>query len=413
MKQTVLCAFVFLLHSFAIAQVKDLTIDCSSKKLLLDGKNVTSLNENDEIKIRIGKNCSPGSTISYEVDGEKEGNYDNTNTIKLKNKKSIKFGVKPPDGNEISLDPVEIKGGERRKNSLSKTSRYDRKNNEANFVFDQDGQLIGRQPVNIDADDKIKITIRCLMSSAAEYRVEVEGEYGPLDLNIRPSSTDEAGGQSKSEDEDAYVEWVKEFGPFTSEEITLKIYKSGTEIVTQRIRINPLYHVAVGGSFVATKVPKNEFDIFPLGNTNEYTIDSIITDVRPIATFNVIFYWKPTVDWITGKLKGKSHITTGRDILKEPTFWERLNPTFGVSIDKGWRENFFAGGIFEFARGGSISAGWHYGRVQRLADKNFELGVTPFSGSKSDIKLAEYWQWGTYFGITLDTRIFNSIFNRN
>ena len=127
----------------------------------------------------------------------------------------------------------------------------------------------------------------------------------------------------------------------------------------------------------------------------------------------MIYYWKPTIDWVSGKLKGKSNITRGRDILKEATFWERLNPTFGVAINSEWRENFFFGGNFEFARGGSISAGWHYGKVQKLADSNFKPGIDVYTGTKEDIKLTDSWQTGFFFGITLDTRIFNKILSRN
>jgi hypothetical protein len=132
-----------------------------------------------------------------------------------------------------------------------------------------------------------------------------------------------------------------------------------------------------------------------------------------LVTFNYIWYWYPTISRIGKKNEEGTHITKGRDVLKEPLFLERVNPMFGVSIDSQWNKNFFIGGNFEFARGGSISVGGHYGQVQTLVDKTFVLGTTPFTGTKDDIKLENKMQWGTFVGVTLDTRIFNRFMSRN
>ena len=127
-----------------------------------------------------------------------------------------------------------------------------------------------------------------------------------------------------------------------------------------------------------------------------------------MVTFNVIWYWKNTFKYIrTG-----SDLTRGRDIMKEPDFLTRINPTFGVSLDGKLTENFFIGGTFEFARGGSIIAGWHYGKVRQMADSDFVLGEDLFTGTEDEIRLTDKWKWGYFFGITLDTRIFNKVFSR-
>jgi len=292
---------------------------------------------------------------------------------------------------------------------------YDRKGNKAYFYFNENGMLMGPAPVNIDADDYLIIYMAVPKSQSQSYSIQVDGDYNSADLMIRPYEPIAAGAaQGTGTLSTDYTFITQTFGPFTSDKATIKFFNGETEMTHHLdVRINKLYNVAIGASFISTDLEKPSFDVFPITGTTNNTINKINTGSRTLATFNVIYYWKPTVDLVTGKLKGKSNITRGRDILKEATFWERLNPTFGVSLNNEWRENFFFGGNFEFARGGSITAGCHYGKVQKLADSNFKLGTDVYTGTKEEIKLTDTWQTGFFFGITLDTRIFNKILSRN
>lgn len=297
--------------------------------------------------------------------------------------------------------------------------RYDRKANRAYFFFDQNGLLIGPAPVNIDADDYIEIYVAVPESELASYSIEMVGDYSPSDLSIRPHDAITEGvahGTGEADEKYTYVHQI--FGPFTSDRATIKIYgkdDDGDDAILKQMdtKINKLYNVGIGASFVSTALANPDFDVFPISGTTDNTIRKVNDGKRTMATFNIIYYWKPTVEWITGKLKGSSHITRGRDILKEATFWERLNPTFGVALSNKWDENFFLGGNFEFARGGSISAGWHYGKVQSLVDNKFKLDQDVFTGTKDDIKLTNSWRWSTFIGVTVDTRIFNALFSHN
>lgn len=285
---------------------------------------------------------------------------------------------------------------------------YDRNKNEAYFYFDENGVLLKPAPVNVDADDQIIIII--LAKKDIEYSVGIKGEYKATDLNIRETQILKFTPETISKNSD-YKRLESEFGPYTSDKITICIKQDTNTPTETDVRINKLYNVAFGASFICTDLEKPSFDVFPLAGNNN-TINKTNRGSRTLATFNVIYYWKPTVDWVLGNLKNNSNITRGRDVLKEATFWERLNPTFGVAINSEWRENLFFGGNFEFARGGSFTFGWHYGRVQELADKNFILGTTIYNGTKEDIKLSDTWKWGYFFGITLDTRLFNMLISK-
>ena len=289
---------------------------------------------------------------------------------------------------------------------------YDRDNDKAYFLFGPDGSLFGPAPVNVDADDYIIILVAVPEAEAWQYSLDVDGTYNPTDLSLRPSETIDQAGIESIGKADEYTTIIRTFGPFTSEFAKITIMKSGDLLTTKDVRINKLYNGAFGASFITTNLEKPDFDVLPLAGGGN-TINTINTGSRTLATFNYIIYWKATVEWASDKLRGKSHITRGRDVLKEADFWERLNPTFGVSLDSKWRKNLFIGATFEIARGANITGGWHYGEIQELADQNFVLGETAFTGTKADIKLTNKMDWGTFFGITLDTKIFNRFLKRN
>ena len=181
-----------------------------------------------------------------------------------------------------------------------------------------------------------------------------------------------------------------------------------TQIASYPLRINKLYHVGVGVSLINTTLSSPDFRVTPLtSNTN--TISATNTGNRTLITFNVIWYWSLLQNPLNGSV-----ITRGRDVLKdEPSFTvKRLFPTVGVSLDSKYKENFFVGGVYEFARGGSFIAGWHYGKIKELADTKFVLGESNYAGTQDNILTNDKWKWAFFVGVNLDTRIFNLLFNK-
>jgi len=122
-----------------------------------------------------------------------------------------------------------------------------------------------------------------------------------------------------------------------------------------------------------------------------------------------MWYWT-----VLQQQKAGSVITKGRDILKDEPTWSlnRVFPTIGVSLDNKLSENFFAGIVCEFGRGGSIILGIHYGRVQELSDKAFILNKTVFTGTNEDIRINNVFIPRFFIGVNVDTRIFNALFTR-
>lgn len=310
------------------------------------------------------------------------------------------------------------------KSLVESNIRYNSRRDEAFIILDENGRLIGNVPVNLDQDDIINIYLVVDKKDVDKYDIGiVGGQYSQVDLQIRnyePINKDALTTQgSKPANDWAVIRFER--GPYTSENVTFNIQKTDnnennnleTKILsTYTVNINELYHVGIGASFISTNLSNPEFDVFPINGAN--TINAINNGDRSMLTFNVIWYWHNTFKY----LRKGDNLTRGRDVLKEPDFFTRLNPTFGVALAEDFGENYFAGLTYEFARGGSIVLGWHYGEVNRLATTAqdgtaFVLGESIYSGTVDDIKITKEWKWGFFFGITLDTRIFNKLLTQN
>jgi len=475
MKNLLLISIAILMVSLCNAQQKiSIVKPASGKKLsfqasdTLGNIDVSKLNTKEDITI----NPDPALTnVDYVLHNEKADGADvtgslipdkTTGKIVGANGKVLFLTVKAKDFDELQIDdigksgsvteepPAGGKGGSPKKpktitatdyifNSFVPTQyafhdlktlittnrRYYPSSDEAFIILDENGRLIGNVPVNIDQDDKVYIYLVVDVDDIDKYDLEViGGEYSPVDLQIRsyePINKDALSAQgSKLPNKWTVIRFER--GPYTSDNVTFNIKKTDKNkdnedetktLSTYTMKINKLYHVAIGASFVTTNLAKPDFDVFPLTDTTN-TINTLNGGSRTMFTFNVIWYWQNTFKYFR---KG-SELTRGRDILKEPNWITRLNPTFGVTLDNTFKENFFIGGTYEFARGGSICFGGHYGKVKELATKapdgkDFELGKSIYTGTADNIKLTDAWKWGWFIGVTLDTRIFNKLLARN
>jgi hypothetical protein len=295
------------------------------------------------------------------------------------------------------------------------TEPYDVKKDRIDLYFNENGKLMNNLPVNVDQNDKFYMHILCEENEEQNYRVNtIEGEYAPVDLTIRPYekiTSGDATGSSKLKVK-KYTSKILEAGPYTSEHFKFQIaydsISSTSNGPSYSLKINKLYHVGIGMSLISTNLTNPNFETYY--NGTDSTIIDISPGSRTMITFNVIWYWSILHQNYKGNI-----ITSGRDVLKdEPTFsFKRLYPTIGVSFDNKLRENFFGGFVYEFARGGSFIVGVHYGKVNKLADESFKLGVTKFIGTDSDIRTKQFYSTDFFFGVTLDTRIFNILFGSN
>lgn len=106
----------------------------------------------------------------------------------------------------------------------------------------------------------------------------------------------------------------------------------------------------------------------------------------------------------------------GRNSLLLPSWSlrDRLGILVGTSIGSKapTLENFFLGGQYDFAIGGSVITGVHYGKRLKIVGvdyKNFTFGESKFSG---DVETRKYSSWdvGFFLGVQVDSRILSKVF---
>jgi|GEM_PF-4784783 len=295
--------------------------------------------------------------------------------------------------------------------------------NRIHLFFDRYGYLLNDVPPNANWETSFTIHIFDDTKLLGNYQVEVtEGDYSPSDLSIRPSPAITSQGtgtthSTGSKDDKIEYGWrAFPHGPVTTEFFKFKIVyffahsKEGQTKTTKyespvhAVRVNKLYHVGLGVSLVNTWLTTPEYRVTPL-ETGGNTITALNDGSRVVFTFNAIWYWSVLQD------QSFSIKTRGRDIYRDdPAFtFKRVFPTLGISLDQNFRENIFLGFAYEFARGGSIVSGVHYGATQQLTE-HFEFGQTYFAGT--EILITKKWEPAFFIGINVDTRIFNALFGR-
>jgi hypothetical protein len=413
-------------------EVKKLITDTTQKLLLIVANvDITLLHNNWNCNDKAAIIDTSEKKMTFDVTAEIRNKIedDTIKTLRIRNNES-EFAIIVIKWEEINnkrnQEGTENASSEYReiilqsfKNNESFSKPYNYKKNKIDLFFNENGRLLNCLPVNVDQNDIFLLHIICKKDDNERYRVNiVEGLYAPADLSIRPFdkmivTKSETTGNKGEPIKIEYEAITLQSGPFTSDNFTFQIAYDSINNETYNgppytIKINKLYHVGVGISMIRTGLENPDFRIAPL-DSGTNTIESYDNGARTLLTFNVIWYWS-----ILQQNPRGSVITNGRDVLKDEPTWSfgRLFPTIGVSFDNKCSENFFAGFVYEFARGGSLIAGVHYGKVKELSDRNFVLNKTPFTGTNDDIRINNVYKPAFFFGINIDTRIFNTLFGK-
>jgi hypothetical protein len=134
---------------------------------------------------------------------------------------------------------------------------------------------------------------------------------------------------------------------------------------------------------------------------------------RGLVTAMATFYTSPVI--LLEKLFGKKSIPnyqlTGRNFLEDHKLYERIYPSVGVGFTDKAFENLFFGFNFEFARGGAIFVGFHYGKVNLFnGGPNFEFEKTPVTEDQFNLYQNSGWRTSFAIGIKLDASIIGNFF---
>jgi len=132
---------------------------------------------------------------------------------------------------------------------------------------------------------------------------------------------------------------------------------------------------------------------------------------RGIVTAMATFYGSPVLAFrrivLGQKDKVPAYKLTGRNYVSDHSLFERIYPAVGLSISDDTFDNIFYGFNWEIVKGGSLFAGWHYGKVNSFDLNNDEFEFETTEISKQDFELSTKNKWETDFaiGVNLDVLV--------
>jgi len=311
-----------------------------------------------------------------------------------------------PNNNEISPTQIQLIMQESfEKQILPKLTKeldvhvrdgaYVDKFNIIHLFVDEFGKFYGYGIPTV-ATEKNLFQIHILMSKqdASKYSFSFlyVGEYLPTFNIAKNEITPHSGGQK------IIIELLDGAikGPYTGKfsfSITRYIHlkEDETKIVDAIINIPKLYHVSIStGLFGSTLQNPQNIQKMALPNGKDSTLIADDPNARGIVTIMATYY-----------PKGRSFLFPPNGSIFDAS---RFGVQVGAQLNDKLSENFFLGLSHDFARGGSISYGAHFGRRNYVAGKrNFNFGKEVFD--LPDLNVKKEWAIGFYFGVVIDTRV--------
>lgn len=264
------------------------------------------------------------------------------------------------------------------------------------FMFEDGNLLVKGYPTVATERNKFQLHLFVTDTNKSTFLLEYEGNYSPQYDGLT-SGEGVRGGPRVIKRIDFAV-----LGPFTSKLTLRPLYKpKGTSTFIPLttppvILISKTIFASIGSGMVYTSLKDpTEIRAIPLPN-GDSTLIASDPNGRGMLTIMATFY--PS---------GRNNL-----LLQDWTFRDRFGIVAGTGIatSRNNFKNFFLGGQFDFAVGGSVVAGVHYGERQKVVGvdyREFTFNQTKFSGN-----LEQYtrWDFGIFLGIQIDSRIFSKLF---
>jgi hypothetical protein len=269
------------------------------------------------------------------------------------------------------------------------------------FVY-EDGRVLRKGfPTTATEQNTFMVHMIYDETHAVQFDVSFSGTYSPT-LNIvgAQSVAALARGVISMKTVSSAV-----FGPYTGT-VNITITEIGganrKQLVSANISIAKTVHVSIGSGLVYSSLrsPSNMKKIpATLGST-----DSVIVaddpNGRGLLTLFATFY------------------PFGRNslMLNSTRFRDRFGILIGTTIgaETGSFRDALLGMQYDFAVGGAVVAGAHYGRRLRIHDidyRDFEFGKTIYTGKLQEQQYYD-WDFGFFVGVQVDSRIFGNLFKK-
>lgn len=157
-------------------------------------------------------------------------------------------------------------------------------------------------------------------------------------------------------------------------------------------------HVSILGGFYFSSLnnPTNIVQDTIPGSGNTTTLFADNAKSQRALTVMALFYPMP-------RNRDYSH--------KSLTFMQKWGVVFGTKLSQDLFDDLLLGLNYEFAKGGGFTTGVHYGEhnVVRGYDE-FNFGKTPYTNGRfSNDKVTRQWDFGWFFGVTIDFRVISSM----
>lgn len=278
------------------------------------------------------------------------------------------------------------------------------------YVFlDQDGNLIEgtKFPTSLKEESKYQYQIVIFADSNSynkeNFLLKIEGSefrYGnSLTILNTIDGSGSAGGNS------VVLSTIKSeiYGPF-SDFVNLQMYRREDKEDAFENRLfdrsialqnSKPYHVSVMGGFYFSTLNDPANIVQGINSNGDTTLFADNPNYQTALTVMAIFYptpRNPNYNW--------------RDLR----FCQRFNFSFGLKISEDLLNDFLLGGNFEFAKGGNLSIGVHYGKHNTIRGyDNFKYGETMYNGTFTNDMITEEWDFGFFAGVTIDLRILGAL----
>jgi hypothetical protein len=175
------------------------------------------------------------------------------------------------------------------------------------------------------------------------------------------------------------------------------------------IKMVNVYQGAFNVGLLNTRLANPSFELLPsAGNPNDKVVKRNLDEDRGVVTLMATWYFSPVV-FLKRKLFQKDIPEIRqyeRNYLYDHSLFERIYPTVGVSVSEKVVENLFAGFNWEFARGGALYFGWHFGKVNYFVhDESFKFEETPVTEADFNLRTKQRWCSAFAFGLNIDLKI--------
>lgn len=239
--------------------------------------------------------------------------------------------------------------------------------------------------------------------------------------NQIPTGLTESGGVDNTIRTKTYV-WKEDVFLIdgASNDIEFEVYRNDakgqvfnankTKLATHTIKMTKVYHGSFEVGLLNSDLENPTFQLLPL-NATDSTVKKSDGGNRGVVTAMATLYSSPIV--VIRKLFGGrvlDHQLFGRSYFDDHKIYERIYPTIGVKLGDNAFENLFYGFNWEFARGGNIFVGWHYGKVNTFEQDDFEFGVDSMNETEFNLSTNSSWETEFAIGFNLDVRIIGNLF---